>query len=111
MDPHLLAFIGILALIFGITYLVVKTSHDQKMAMIEAGINPNDNKKLNHSMLRVAMLMIFVPIGIIVGRGIHEFCNLKASTSGFIFAFLFGGLGLVTVYLIEVFVQRKGNKD
>lgn len=90
------------AMVFGIVYLGITSSHREKMAMIEAGMNPNESKNVKHIKLRSALLLIFVPLGILVGNMVGRYTEvLEQDESGLIFAFLFGGIGLTLAYWIE----------
>lgn len=95
--PILIVLIGC-SMIFGIVYVSVTASNRENMAMIEAGMNPKTDRSSQHSRLRIAMLLFFVPIGILVGNLTHQFFNMEAETAAVVFAFLFGGLALLGTY-------------
>ncbi len=94
-----------MALTFGIVYLAITASNREKMAMIEKGMDPIKSKRQSHSKLRFAMLAIFVPIGILVGHTCADMIDMRSKMAALIFAFLFGGIGLIITHLIE----NKGN--
>lgn len=100
---HLLVPISLFAMIFGIVYFAIITNHRQKIAMIEAGMNPQEEgqKEKSHNKLRGALLFVFVPLGILVGRLAHGHFGMEAEVCQLIFAFLFGGLGLALTYILE----------
>lgn len=79
------------------------------MAMIEAGLNPKaeEVKRENNParILRFAILLVMVPVGILVGRMAAPYFDLGLKHGSLIFAFLFGGLGLGIYFLI---VNRGG---
>jgi len=100
--------LGAFAMIFGIVYLGVTSKHREKMAMIEAGMNPEDSNNKSHSKIRSGLLFVLVPIGIIVGNLLSPKIEmLKNDELGLIFAFLFGGIALVTSY----FLEKKDSKN
>ena len=98
---HLIIPIAGMAMVFGIVYLGVTANNREKMAMIAAGMNPEDPKIKSHSRLRIALLMIAIPIGILVGNLIHTAFGLDAEPAAVVFSFLFGGLALTATYFIE----------
>ena len=96
------------ALTFGIVYISVTAWHRQKMAMIEAGMNPNEGKVKDHSKIRTGLLILLVPLGIFVGHLIGQsFPVMRNQSLGLIFAFIFGGIALVASY----FIERHQNKQ
>lgn len=91
----LLIPIALFAMVFGIVYIVITANHRQKIAMIEAGMNPNDKDDDNNSW-NGGFLFVFVPLGIIVGNIVAYYTNfLEAGEFGLLGAFLFGGIGLL----------------
>ena len=105
--------LGFFAMAFGIVYVAVSAHHKSKMAMIEAGMNPNeeDRKKERDPMnsLKNAILFIMVPIGILIGRVAGPTFNLEPVHGAIVFAFLFGGIGYGIFYLIQQ--RREGNSE
>ena len=109
---QLLIPISLFAMIFGIVYFAITTSHREKIAMIEAGMNPKEEKEKSHNKLRGALLFVFVPLGILVGRVMFKQLGMEAEICQLIFAFLFGGLGLSLTYILEQTVlKNKDSKD
>lgn len=91
----LLIPIALFAMIFGIVYIAITASNRQKIAMIEAGMNPNDKDDDNDSPWSSGYLFIFVPLGIILGNILAHYTNfLDAGALGLLGAFLFGGFGM-----------------
>ncbi len=98
--------LGAFSMVFGIVYLAI-TSHNRKeLAMIEAGMNPNKPEK-RHSKIRFGLLLTFVPFGIFLGNILAAYTVLENEELAIIFAFLFGGLALVTTYIIERKFENK----
>jgi hypothetical protein len=92
----LLVPISLFAMVFGIVYVAITANHRQKIAMIEAGMNPNDNKEDNAGAWSSGYLFVFVPLGIIVGNIVAYYTDfLGSSEFGILGAFLFGGIGLL----------------
>lgn len=88
------------AMIFGIVYVTITASNRESMAMIEAGMNPKDTKSTQHSRLRIALLLFFVPIGILIGNLTHGFFGMDPEPAAVVFSFLFGGIALSATYFI-----------
>jgi len=110
----LLVPIAMFAMVFGIVYFAIITSHREKIAMIEAGMNPQEEnkKEKSHNKLRGAMLFIFVPLGILVGRLAYPSLKMEAEVCQLVFAFLFGGLGLAITYFLEqTWLRNRDNQD
>ena len=90
-----------------IAYTAISSSHKQKMAMIEAGMNPvkevkkaeQHGKKYNR--LRTALLFVLVPCGILIGQVFFEDLGMKRSIDSLIFAFLFGGIAMFAAWWIS----------
>lgn len=101
MDLTILIPISLFAMIFGIVYLVVAANNRENIAMIEAGMNPKTPKAKKHSNLRFAMLALTVPIGVLLGNLTHNFFRMDPEPAAVVFAFLFGGIGLLATYFIE----------
>ncbi len=99
----LLIPISLFAMVFGIVYFAIITSHREKIAMIEAGMNPNEEnqKEKSHNKLRAALLFVFVPIGILLGRLSYPSLGMEPEICQLVFAFLFGGIGLALTYILE----------
>jgi len=92
----LLIPIALFAMIFGIVYIAITASNRQKIAMIEAGMNPNDKDDDKDSPWSNGYLFVFVPLGIILGNVLAHYTNfLDAGALGLLGAFLFGGLGML----------------
>ena len=110
---QLMVPLSLFAMIFGIVYFAIITNHRQKIAMIEAGFNPNEEgkKEKSHNKLRGALLFVFVPFGILIGRLAHSHFGMEAEICQLIFAFLFGGIGLSLTYILEQTVLNKEDQD
>lgn len=101
-------FISTFAMVFGIRYL----SNKEKMAMIERGIDPGIKKATPKPFLslKFGLLLVGLGIGLLVAlftvRGVFE-PNMSDAEEGQSVAIyfgcigIFGGLGLITSYIIE----------
>jgi len=101
-------FIGSFSLVFGIRYLINK----EKMAMIERGIDPGLRKATPKPFisLKFGLLLVGLGLGLLVAlftvRGVFG-SEMKDAEQGQAVAiyfgsiFIFGGLGLITSYVIE----------
>lgn len=94
------------AMIFGIVYVTMTANHRENMAMIAQGMNPKESNSKSHSKLRIALLLFFVPIGILIGNLVHEFFGLDAEPAAVVFSFFMGGFALVATYFIERFAKQ-----
>lgn len=94
-----------------VTIYIRKYINDERMAMIDKGINIGEFKGKDRSQLpnfvtlRFALLLIGIGGGILMG-GLFESANLFAEEEVGYFSsiFILGGVGLIISYLIE---QRK----
>jgi len=101
--------LGAFFMVFGIVYLAI-TSHNRKeLAMIEAGMDLCKKEESGHSKIRAGLLFTLVPLGIFIGNLLAPYTSLKNSELGLLFAFLFGGLALVSAYFIERQLDKKKN--
>ncbi|MEQ8908702.1 MAG: DUF6249 domain-containing protein [Vicingaceae bacterium] len=91
-----------IAMIISIVYLGVTADNRRDMAMIEAGMNPKENKGGKRRNLRNGLLLIFIPIGLFVGNYVsgHELDRFF-NTGAIAGAFLFGGIALLIFHFIE----------
>lgn len=106
----LIVFAGC-AMIFGIVYVTATASNRENMAMIEAGMNPRKTKSTQHSKLRIALLLFFVPIGILIGNLTHNFFGMDAEPAAVVFAFLFGGIAMTGTYFITWALNEDKESD
>ncbi len=101
-------FLGAFAMVFGIRYF----SNKEKMAMIERGIDPGINKATPKPFLslKFGLLLVGLGIGLLVAlftvRGVFgdemtDGQEGQAVAIYFGFVGVFGGLGLITSYVIE----------
>jgi hypothetical protein len=101
-------FICTFALIFGIRYF----SNKEKMAMIERGIDPGVRKATPQPFLSLKFGLLLVGLGIgllvalftvraIFGNDLTDGQGGQAVAIYFGFIGIFGGLGLITSYIIE----------
>jgi hypothetical protein len=104
--------IAAMTMVFGIVYVAVTAWHRQKMAMIEAGMNPKEGGESKHSKIRTAFLFLLVPTGIFAGNVIGDYYPIMRGQSlGLIFAFLFGGIALVAAYFVERTFEKNNKLD
>ncbi|PWS27850.1 hypothetical protein DHW03_09760 [Pedobacter yonginense] len=102
-------FLGAFAMVFGIRYL----SNKEKMAMIERGIDPRLNRAAvprPYLSLKFGLLMVGIGLGLLValftvrgvfGGDLTHGEESQAVAIYFGFVGIFGGLGLITSFLIE----------
>jgi len=101
-------FLGTFAMVFGIRYL----SNKEKMAMIERGIHPGVARSAPkpYLSLKFGLLMVGLGIGLLIalftiqsvfGSEITRGEEGQVAAIYFGFIGIFGGLGLITSFIIE----------
>lgn len=97
--------VSIFAACFGIVYVAVTAKNRERLAMIDKGINPFENKKVRksntHTLLKWALLIIGLGLGVFVGSILDTTTVLEPEAVYFGSILLFGGLGLAVAYLIS----------
>ena len=103
----LIAFVAFLAVVYGITYHYLTTRHKERMALLEAGLDPASFQLSTRPNVFVLMLGV-VLIGLSLGIGVSFLIEL---ISGYTFARLpqiylmvlpfFTGLSLLVCYWIS----------
>ncbi len=87
--------------VFTMIVFLRKYDNDERMAMIEKGLDPNAPMPVKTSgVLRFALLAIGIGLGILVGYFIVEFTQLTEQVTVAI-TIIFGGLALLLAYYIE----------
>src|SRR4028119_588788 len=108
--------VGILvpiALFIGVFTMIIflrKYENEERMAMIEKGINPANvtKPKTNPSgTLRFALLAIGAGIGLLVGSMLENTRLVEEEVAYFSMVLLFGGMGLLVSYLIQLRQDEK----
>lgn len=95
-------FVGGFAMMFGIRYL----SSKENMAMIERGINPNEGKSAPKPFLSLKYGLLMVGLGLGLLIALFTVLTTKMDEENGVAVYfgcisIFGGLGLITSYLIE----------
>ncbi|MEM1407165.1 MAG: DUF6249 domain-containing protein [Bacteroidota bacterium] len=97
-------FIPIIAIIGGIIMIIFlrKYENDERMNMIEKGMNPAEVTKTKNTSgpLRFSMLLMGVGIGLLMGYFLESSTRMDEAAY-FSMIFLFGGIGLGVAYVIE----------
>lgn len=99
---------GVVAIIsvFGVIPLVVFLvhRHRERKALIEKGMDisllQSEKKCSTLESLKYGVLLIGLAIGILVGNILEAYTHLNEEVSYFSMIFLFGGLALLTFYLL-----------
>ncbi len=94
-------FIGLFTMII----FLRKYENEERMAMIEKGIDPTNKTKprTNPSgTLRFALLAIGAGIGLLVGNMLEKANLVEEEVAYFSMVLLFGGMGLLVSYLIQL---------
>lgn len=96
--------------LFGAFYLYMTARHKERMALIEKGADPSffyAGRKMNRKQilswwtLKLALFIIGVSVGILVGNILAETTTLQEEVCYFSSILMFGGLGLLAYYLYE----------
>lgn len=90
-----------------------KYTNDERMAMIEKGVDANLLTRKNNSYpnLRYGLLFIGAGLGLLVGSILDEARIVPEPASYFSMLFIFGGLGLFGSYFLEKRAAEKEKKD
>lgn len=104
-----LVSIAAIAAIFVILYVLLMNRYKERMLLIEKGLSPkefNNNKAAVSATLRFGLLLIGASIGILLGNYVAIHFNVPRQGAFIAMMFLFGGIGLITSYLIENRVNK-----
>ena len=105
--------------IFGIFYIYMTIRNKERMALIENGLNPNafgnqENNGLKRWMLRLSLVSIGISLGVIIAFVLIEIFRGGETNKYYLddvfypsCIFLFGGLGLLSSYFIELKLDKK----
>ena len=98
----------VFAMIFGIVYISVTSTHRQRMAMIDKGIDPGGlvRKEIPYRSLRNGMFMVAIGLGLLAGQVTAPMFG-EAQDSPlphFVYMLVFGGIALIAHHFI---VRRK----
>lgn len=98
--------IAIIGIVVAIIYLR-RYENEERLSMIEKGMNPGDIKKSRNTSLplRFSLLLIGVGVGLFVGYFLDANTRME-EVAYFSMLFIFGGLGLGVAYVIE---EKKNN--
>jgi hypothetical protein len=72
------------------------------MAMIEKGADPKifNSKKMPGSVMRIALLLFGIGLGLIVGEMLNKYAGMEEGFIHISSALLFGGVGLGIYYFV-----------
>ncbi len=108
-------FIPIIAIIGAVIMIVFlrKYENEERMAMIERGINPGIAKpKTNPSgTLRFALLAMGAGLGLLVGSLLEASTNMDDVVAYFSMILLFGGIGLLLAYNIQLRQDEREKRE
>ncbi|GET33501.1 hypothetical protein PbJCM13498_23640 [Prolixibacter bellariivorans] len=95
--------IGFFVMLFGILYVYYTTRNRERLAMIEKGADASlfqDPDRISN-IFKWGMFMVGIAVGIILGSAFASADILDEGVSYPSMIFLFGGLSLIIVHLIE----------
>ncbi|MCH8317184.1 MAG: hypothetical protein IIA88_01595 [Bacteroidetes bacterium] len=105
----ILAVVGFFGTIFGILYIYYSTRNRERLALIEKGTDASIFNKgvqsTGYPALKIGMLFAGAGIGILAGYFLSKAGMLEVAAY-FSMILFFGGLGLVTYYLIEKKIMK-----
>ena len=103
--------IAFFASVLGIFYFFYTTRHKERMSLIEndkdatifikAKKNPNEKRVKTNFTLKIGLLLIGLGIGVVMGNIVAQYSLLAEPTSYISMILIFGGIGLISYYLIE----------
>jgi len=114
MEAAILVPISLGIGVFVMIVFLRKYENDERMAMIQKGINPGNvsRQRTNPSgTLRFALLAIGAGVGLLVGNVLETTTSLDDEVAYFSMVLLFGGLGLLTAYLLQSKQEEKEKRE
>lgn len=90
-------------------YFFLKSRHRERMALIEKGSDLSQlyaKKKNGNGTLKFALLFIGFALGLFIGFILDSYTKVQSEVAYFSMIFLFGGISLLTYYLIN---SKKNN--
>jgi hypothetical protein len=92
--------IGFFLCLFAILYVYWSTRTKERLALIEKGVDAQIFKSApsKYALLKWGIVLIGAAIGVIAGYGLSLLMDQHVAY--FAMIFLFGGIGLITAYLI-----------
>jgi hypothetical protein len=90
-----------------------KYTNDERMAMIEKGVDANllASKSNSYPNLRYGLLFIGAGLGLLVGSLLDNARIVEEEAAYFSMLFIFGGLGLFASYFLEKRAADQEKKD
>lgn len=96
---------------FIMVIFIRKFENDERMAMIEKGLDPGMAKpkggRFAFGTLRFALLSIGAGIGLLIGNFLERFFRFEEGIAYFSMVLLFGGLGLLASHVIQYMQEEK----
>ncbi len=102
---EILVPIALFATIFGIIFVAVSARNKERMALIEKGMDASIFKEARdthgrYNALKWGLVIVGVGIGLILGNIFDIHGVMDDDVAYFAMVFVFGGLGLLTYYLL-----------
>ena len=112
----LIPIIGIIGF-FTMIIFIRKYKNDERMAMIDKGINlmtpvqPNSEQITQgyKASLFLGFVIVGFGIGLLMGSLLESLTNIDDEVAHFSMIFIFGGLGLLASYFYQMNVDKKNN--
>ena len=100
----MLVSVAAIGAIFGIVYVFLMTRFKERMSLMEKGLSPkefNNKKSVQSATLRFGLLLIGISAGIMSGNFVASHFDVPREGAFLAMMFLFGGISLISSYLIE----------
>jgi hypothetical protein len=112
---ELLVPLGFFALVFGLVYLYITSRNKERMALIEKGASATlfNTGKTNGGFfgklptLKLGMFFIGIALGTLIGNILASTTVINEDVAYVSMIFLFGGLALVSYYLVANRIQKQ----
>lgn len=98
---------------FAMIVLLRRMEHNEKLKMIEKGIDVNQfrqQKKSGTGAIKFALMAVGIGIGLLVGNVLDAYTTLNDEICYFSMIFLFGGIGLFVGYKIADQKEKEDEK-
>ena len=101
------------SLVFGMFYLYFRNRHRERMSMIEKGVDPSifiqKPSNSTSNALKYGLFLGGLAVGLFMGTILDYYTELEDPAVYFSMIFLFGGIGLLSYYVIERRNAKRGD--
>jgi hypothetical protein len=116
MGPEIIGVLMTIIVPLGAFVMIVylrKYENAERLAMIEKGMEPGLTRSRGGAFgtLRFALLGIGIGLGLLVGNFLARNTNLEEEVGYFSMIFVFGGLGLLASYIVQLKREEKEQQE